>query len=65
MTVYVLILFGAIFHGHPHFAAQPFLTEEACVAAAHKLLPVVLATNDLRAYGVACAEVELTEAQHS
>lgn len=65
MSVFVLILIGTIYHGDGHFAARPFPTQEACMTAAHALLPTVLETEDLKAYGVACAEVDLTEAQHS
>ena len=65
MTVYVLILLGVVYHGSNHFAAQPFPTEQACMVAAHKLFPVVTQTKDLKAYGIACAEVELTEINQS
>ena len=65
MTVYVLILVGVLYNGPIHFVSQPFPTREACTDAASKMFPVVVSTDDLKAYGVACAEVNLTGVNNS
>jgi len=65
MTIFVLILIGALSTGSGKFAAQPFPTEEACIAAANKMLPVVVGTPDLKAYGIACAKIDLTPITNS